>query len=736
MSFHRRMVRWARSAFRGRVVAVTSVRGTRTFRLFGRRQFVMVVGVAGVSIWAVAATIALIIEQINANRQIDDLELGYANLIVDVAGRAQGAVAATEALARHEAQTDRLAVENAALAEQVQDLSGRYGASEAARLDLERQYADLSANLNADIAVLEGSLSDAVSRTASLERELSGTEQQLETAEAGHITAVAVAQAAGSRADDLAIRLADAEERNDSLSDRVDAMSAAVVTAFGAVEMLEVERDGLRVALGEQRAVSADLESHLLSALAAAVDLSAERDDLLARSASLSARLVDVQSALAGHRGIHRVLEGALQDATARIEELSSERALLLTQSESRNVEISSLGDELAVLRDDLLDTQLARAALEGSLFQSEAIVAQLSDERQSLIEQTDALNSEVAFLQGNLLDYQLAATTLEDALYRSDAAVDHLSAERDALRAESGSLSRELVGLRTELEEQTAARVELEGIVRSMVVVAADLSTERDTLRDDNGVLIGQVGALESRISNLAAYQEEVFAQLRDAIDDHVFAVEEGLAVTGLDIEAIIEDIYGAEFYGTGGPLIPLLDEQIAGQPGWIDAVASINLADRAIELRDVANQLPIGFPVDPDTPISSPFGPRRDPFTGAGAMHQGLDFDGDYGDLIHASGPGTIIRAEWYSGYGRTVDIDHGFGLVSRYAHLQEILVEEGQSISYNDQIGLMGSSGRSTGSHLHYEVLVNGVPYDPMNFILAGEHVYEVTAGQDNQ
>ncbi|MCF6328483.1 MAG: M23 family metallopeptidase, partial [Henriciella sp.] len=91
-------------------------------------------------------------------------------------------------------------------------------------------------------------------------------------------------------------------------------------------------------------------------------------------------------------------------------------------------------------------------------------------------------------------------------------------------------------------------------------------------------------------------------------------------------------------------------------------------------------------------------------------------------------AAGPGTVIDAGTKSGYGRVVDIDHGQGFVSRYGHLNKVLAKRGQVVAIGDKIGLMGSSGRSTGPHLHYEVRFHGKPYNPVDFIKAGKHVHE--------
>lgn len=128
--------------------------------------------------------------------------------------------------------------------------------------------------------------------------------------------------------------------------------------------------------------------------------------------------------------------------------------------------------------------------------------------------------------------------------------------------------------------------------------------------------------------------------------------------------------------------------------------------------------------------TRMSSPFGYRRDPFTKVAKMHTGLDFVGRPGTPIHATGDGLVVVAASSSGgYGRQVVIDHGFGYKTRYAHLSSISVVEGERVKRGQEVGKMGSSGRSTGTHLHYEVLVKNRPVNPaLYFTDVSEEEYE--------
>jgi murein DD-endopeptidase MepM/ murein hydrolase activator NlpD len=119
----------------------------------------------------------------------------------------------------------------------------------------------------------------------------------------------------------------------------------------------------------------------------------------------------------------------------------------------------------------------------------------------------------------------------------------------------------------------------------------------------------------------------------------------------------------------------------------------------------------------------FSSGFGVRSDPFLGRPAMHTGLDFRASTGDPVRATANGKVVNAGWAGGYGRMVEIDHGNGLSTRYGHLSEIGVKVGEQIKIGQVIGAVGSTGRSTGPHLHYETRIDGDAVDPQKFLRAG-------------
>ncbi len=194
-------------------------------------------------------------------------------------------------------------------------------------------------------------------------------------------------------------------------------------------------------------------------------------------------------------------------------------------------------------------------------------------------------------------------------------------------------------------------------------------------------------------------------------------------LADAGLDAEALLPP----RPRPTGGPYVP----PDAGTPlSAFDRAAARAARDIAFaeKLETLMGRMPLGRPVAGEAPVTSPFGYRIDPFLGRPALHPGVDLLQAFGSEIRAAGSGRVVHAGLAGGYGLMVEIDHGDGLATRYGHLSEALVAEGDVIARGAVVGRLGSTGRSTGPHLHYEVRIDGDPVDPERFLRAGARLAE--------
>ncbi len=172
------------------------------------------------------------------------------------------------------------------------------------------------------------------------------------------------------------------------------------------------------------------------------------------------------------------------------------------------------------------------------------------------------------------------------------------------------------------------------------------------------------------------------------------------------------------------GGPFIPL--DKNADPDTFRSGVALVSgQLERLAMMKRLAKSMPLSRPI-PNAVITSRFGPRLDPFLGRPAMHPGIDFRAPIGYPVRATAPGKVISAGYDGGYGNMVEIDHGHGITTRYGHMSKLLVTVGQTVAKGDLLGRAGSTGRSTGPHLHYEVRVDGEAVDPMQFIKAGSEL----------
>jgi murein DD-endopeptidase MepM/ murein hydrolase activator NlpD len=218
--------------------------------------------------------------------------------------------------------------------------------------------------------------------------------------------------------------------------------------------------------------------------------------------------------------------------------------------------------------------------------------------------------------------------------------------------------------------------------------------------------------------------------ARAQDEVVEGVKEINAVLRRAGINPDQFAQRLVGTE--GVGGPEIPLQSVHIEG----IADEAFQGAFLRASAVLDELNQLLRGMRHVPlTTPVhgseferTSGFGPRIDPFSHRYAFHPGVDFAGPWGAMVRSTAPGTVVWAGPRGTYGKMVEIDHGFGIHTRYGHLSSISVQVGAKVSKGALVGRLGSTGRSTGPHVHYEVWYDDVVKNPKNFIEAGRYVLQ--------
>jgi len=228
----------------------------------------------------------------------------------------------------------------------------------------------------------------------------------------------------------------------------------------------------------------------------------------------------------------------------------------------------------------------------------------------------------------------------------------------------------------------------------------------------------------IDRSLSNLDLTQNAILASAEiDTLD----RIERGRAIikaTDLSVDTVLRE----SPFGKGGLFVDLGEDiNLAAEGDFGSRVASIKARVAEAEALDSAlNSLPFGHPVGVQTYRTSAYGLRKDPFTKRPTFHEGLDFGGQRETPIVATADGTVIFSGRNGGYGKSIEIDHGHGFITRYGHMNKLNVKRGQVVKKGDKIGGMGSTGRSTATHLHYEVHFQGRVYDPDKFLKAGHYV----------
>lgn len=247
---------------------------------------------------------------------------------------------------------------------------------------------------------------------------------------------------------------------------------------------------------------------------------------------------------------------------------------------------------------------------------------------------------------------------------------------------------------------------------------------TDPAATRPETGGSIGlrdRLSAVEDRLGTLEASEVPTAKVLGAKARERMARLRSAILATGLDLDRR----GGTDAGGIGGPLVPWTEGRPLGTFGLLAADIETDLGE-IVRLQRVARALPLGQPIAGPLEETSPFGYRQDPFTRTPALHTGVDLRIEYGGTIRATASGRVTVAEYSGGYGNLVEIDHGQGVATRYGHLSAYLVAPGERVEAGQPIGRAGSTGRSTGSHVHYETRINGEPVNPTRFLQAGQLV----------
>ena len=339
--------------------------------------------------------------------------------------------------------------------------------------------------------------------------------------------------------------------------------------------------------------------------------------------------------------------------------------------------------------------------------------------------ERFNAALEQISVMQSELLESETRRHELETGIDVIQIALRETMREREN--------AREQIALLQDNDASEDARTALaakdsEAPVDFLADALARTAAERDQVVADAQDALVEADKLALEIALMKENNDQIFRQLEEAMTVSVEPLDKMFRAAGLPTERILNQVRRG-YSGQGGPLTPLSFSTSGGQ-----ASKDMQRANRLLEQMDTLNlyriaaeQAPFSMPVKDSFRFTSGYGFRRDPKTGGRRMHNGTDFAAPLGTDLFATADGVVTFAGWQSGYGRFIKIQHAFGIETRYAHLSKIRVKVGQKVSRGDHIGDMGSSGRSTGVHLHYEIRVGGKAVNPMIYIKAARDVF---------
>lgn len=326
-----------------------------------------------------------------------------------------------------------------------------------------------------------------------------------------------------------------------------------------------------------------------------------------------------------------------------------------------------------------------------------------------------------------------------QQVLVEKDRKIARTAEENERVEAEFSLLKRDLEKLAKEENQgklSDYAKMVSEQLAKPDTQAGKTFSEAmaNDQVSEKYNAVFKRIDFLENKVKALQSEHSEMMADIRATTGSKIREIEAVIARTGINAEPlerqamakINQDEQRREKYG----------RIEGGQGGPFEPVKSSILKDKETELyfeikrmmtlNEIMTAMPLSKPISQEYRQTSSFGTRIDPFRGSLAFHSGIDLAGPVGTPVRATSDGKVTFTGWKGAYGNTVDITHGYGFITRYGHLSRVLAKDGQMVKRGDIVAVQGSTGRSTGNHLHYEVRYEDKPINPRNFLEAGEHV----------
>jgi len=381
---------------------------------------------------------------------------------------------------------------------------------------------------------------------------------------------------------------------------------------------------------------------------------------------------------------------------------------------------IGLLSPEPAELDLTMIDSTYENdlAAMSRALRSAEVRNGTAEEQLETALGQVGALQHE---LDRALLERDELSSSLEDMRVKLARAIS--SRDEATARAEEAALSLASV------KRDTGDESELEVMLNAMSSALQNAVRARDTSIVALQEMENEITTMQLRMKINADRQQQMLAGLEDAVEASFGPLEAMFKNSGMDVDTLISGVRRS-YSGMGGVDTRVVPASLTemGDPELSTRFDSLaTQMDRMNMMRIAASKIPYTQPVRQAYRFTSSFGGRKDPINGGRRGHDGIDMAGPRGTPISATADGEVIHSGRLGGYGNAIKIRHGFGFETLYAHLNKIHVNVGDRIARGEHIGDMGNTGRSTGTHLHYEVRIGGKPVNPMTYIRASRDVF---------
>ena len=394
-----------------------------------------------------------------------------------------------------------------------------------------------------------------------------------------------------------------------------------------------------------------------------------------------------------------------------QLTELKSQLATATAEIDGTQYRLDVIGSEYGTLQGSLSDTE---QALKG-----------IADARARLIAERDDLLSQLQAAQDDANSKAHAAAQLAQSLQQNKTELSQTEAQRRALNSRIQQLEKDVQASNERAGAFKTAFDNMQVKLQQIVSERERIMAERERLAAERDALKQKLQSIEARLSKADTKAPETGANTTPPPAENpakvggvVSSLESMVAATGLNVENFIARL-GGPTKAEGGPYIAL---------GAAKQISPQDQAARDETLRKLLKTLPLASPLA-QYQVESPFGPRIDPINHHQGFHPGIDLVSAFRSPVYSTAPGVVTFAGPRDSYGKFVEIDHGNGIITHYAHLHRITVARGQTISAHQEVGELGSTGRSTGPHLHYEVVVDGEPLNPEKFLQVGKSVVQV-------